>query len=288
MRRYSIFHAPVLSFFSKAFYSDVCHRWKGVGFAYMLLLLIVCWIAPMIKVHMSFSDFVDNEAPKIVSQIPTIRIVNGKASIRKPQPYRITDPDTGQVLAVIDTHGFIKSLDDTSAVVLVKRTEAIFRKNEFETQTFSFREIERFTLSRGMITGWLVTAKKFVAPVLYVPAVLGAFVFRILQALIYACIGLLFAYWCKTKCTYASLLRLSVMAVTPGIIIETILDVAGVNVPFAFLWCFLAAMFFLFFGVKAASQDQNPTVVPGSPYGTNTPGIPDVQNTPNQPPQVFE
>lgn len=59
MKQHSIFHAPVLSFFSKSLYRDVCHKRKGVGFAY-LLLLAVCWIAPVVKVHMELSNFVDN------------------------------------------------------------------------------------------------------------------------------------------------------------------------------------------------------------------------------------
>jgi len=282
MRRYSVIHVPVLSFFSKALYRDVCHQWKGVGFAYLLLLLIVCWIAPIVKLHIGVSDFVDNEASRIVSQIPTITIVDGKASINEPQPYRITEPDTGETLAVIDTTGAINSLEDAKAFVLIKETEAILKQSDFETRTFSFREIDQLTLDQDMVTGWLATAKVFVAPVLYVLAVLGAFVFRILQALIYACIGLLFASWCKSRFTYASLIRLSIVAVTPGIIIATILEVAGVSFPYSG-WCyFLAAMGFLFFGVKAASQDRAPTGGPASPYAMNVPDVPDVPNEPHQ------
>ena len=33
MRRYSIFHVPVMSFYSRALYRDVGLRWKGIGFA---------------------------------------------------------------------------------------------------------------------------------------------------------------------------------------------------------------------------------------------------------------
>lgn len=289
MKRYSIVHVPVLSFFSKALYRDVCHQWKGVGFAYLLLLLIVCWIAPIVKVHTGLSNFVDNEAPRIVSQIPTISIVDGKASINEPQPYRITEPDTGKTLAVIDTTGAARTLADANAFALITETEAIFKKSEIETQTFSFRDIDEFTLDQDMVTGWLAAAKKVVPPVLYVLAVLGAFVFRILQALIYACIGMMFASWCKARFTYASLLRLSIVAVTPGIIVETVLDVAQVNLPYAILWYFLAAMGFLYFGVKAASQDQDTPGASTSPYVANVPDVPYVSNVsdvPHEPHQM--
>jgi hypothetical protein len=259
MKRYSIIHVPALSFFSKALYRDVCFHWKGTGFAYLLLLLAVCWIAPIVKLHVGLSDFVDKVAPKIVSQVPTISIINGKASIKEPQPYSIMDPETGKTLVVIDTTGSTSSLEGTKAIGLVTSTQAIFKKSKIETRTFSFNDIEQFTLDKDKITGWLDTAKTFVAAALYPLAVLGSFIVRIIQLLIYAVIGMLFASWCKGNRTYGELLRLSVVAVTPCIIVKTILGIGQIHIPYAGLWYFLGAMGFLFFGVKAASQDECPT-----------------------------
>ena len=122
MKRYSIIHVPVLSFFSKDLYRDVCYNWKGSGFVYLLLLLSVCWIAPMVKLHVGLSDFVDNEAPKMVTQIPVITIVEGKASIDEPQPYYIQEPETGENLIVIDTTGTITSLEGTEVFALITET----------------------------------------------------------------------------------------------------------------------------------------------------------------------
>lgn len=262
MKQYSIIHIPVWSFFSKALYRDVCCQWKGTGFAHLFLLLLVCWIAPFVKIHEEFSNFVDNEAPKIVSQIPAISIVNGKASIDGPQPYYIQDPETGKKLVVIDTTGAITSLEDAGTFGLIMKTQAIFKKSGVETRIFSFRDIDQFTLDQDRITGWLAAAKKLVVPVLYPFAVIGSFIGRIIQLLIYAVIGLLFAALCKSKRTYAELLRLSVVAVTPCIITKTILGIAQISIPIASLWYFLAAMGFLFFGVKAASQDEDPISEP--------------------------
>jgi len=95
MKRYSIFHAPLLAFGSKSFYRDVGRQWKGVAFGYLILLLVVCWIAPVASIHFGFSNWIDTEAPKIIEQIPAITFNNGKASIDEPQPYRIVDPESG-------------------------------------------------------------------------------------------------------------------------------------------------------------------------------------------------
>jgi hypothetical protein len=259
MKRYSIIHIPAWSFFSKSLYHDVCHEWKGFGFVYLLLLLAVCWTAPIVKLHMVVSDFVDNDAPKIVSQIPVISIVEGKVSIDEPQPYHIREPEKGETLVVIDTTGAITSLEDMEAIVLITETQVIYRESDIETRTFSLEGVKDVTLDQDVVTGWLAVGKKYVALAFYVLALLGSFVGRIIQMLIYAAIGILFSSLCKSERTYAQLLRLSVVAVTPCIIIKTLLGAAQTSVPYAGVWYFLVAMGYLFFGVKAASVEGGPT-----------------------------
>jgi len=86
--------------------------------------------------------------------------------------------------------------------------------------------------------------------------VIVSFVFRILQLLIYAVIGLLFTKICKTKHSYQTLLRLSVMAITPVIIISTVVEIAAIKIPLQSLLYFIAAMGYLFFGVKIVSHKE--------------------------------
>jgi hypothetical protein len=256
MKQYSVFHVPVLSFFSKALYRDVGLQWKGTGFAYLLLLLAICWIPVIIKHQVIFSNFVDNEAPKIINQIPRITITNGKVSLEEPQPYYIKDPDTDEILIIIDTTGAVTSLENSKAIGLITKTKGIFKKNDFETRTFDLNNINKFIFDQNKIKRWLNTIKKILVPVFFPLAVLGSFLVRIIQLLIYAAIGMLFAYWCKLKGTYRLFLRLAAAAVTPAIIIKTILGIASIKLPLAGLWYFFCAMAYLFFCVKVIAQAQ--------------------------------
>jgi hypothetical protein len=255
MKKYSIIHVPILSFFSKALYRDVGLNWKGVGFGYLLLLLAVCWIPPMVKIHRGFAEFVENEAPAVVNQVPEITITDGQASIQEPQPYYIKAPDSNNVLAVIDTTGSITSLEDANAFCLLTEDSVMWQKSQFETQTMELSEVKSFTLDSDRIMGWLRTAEKFIAVIMYPFALLGEYAYRIAQVLIYAAIGLLFASWCKVSLSYPALLRLAVVAVTPCIIVSTVIALVGTTLP-----CFLnvlylvAALAYLFLGVKACSE----------------------------------
>ncbi len=254
MKKFSIIHIPVLSFFSKELYRDVGLYWKGVNFSYLLLLLAVCWIPTMIKIHIGFSDFVNNDAPTVVEQVPEITITNGEVSISEPQPYYIKDPENGDVLAIIDTTGTIESLEDSNAICLLTKTKIMWRKSEAETQIVDLSKIDHFVLSSERVMGWLHTANKFFVIIIYPFALLGSYLFRIVQALIYAAVGLLFALWCQVRLSYATLLRLAVVAMTPCLLAKTIFGIADIHPPYATLISLVITLAYLFFAVKANSE----------------------------------
>lgn len=250
-KHFRIWQVPPLAFFSRSLYRDVALRWQGVAFGYLLLLLALCWIPGAIRIHRSFASFVDEEAPLVIEQIPEITIIDGQAFIDQPQPYTIYDPETGEALLVIDTTGTITSLEQTDARGLVTARQAIIQKNAIETRSFSFESVERYTLDQQKIYRWLDIAKSWAGPVLYPLCVLGSYAYRIVQALIYAAIGLLLVSLCKGKLPFEALLRLSVVAITPAIIIGTLLDAAAIELPLAGLWFFLLAIGYLLFGIRA-------------------------------------
>ena len=256
MKKYSIFHIPFMAFYSKALYRDIALSWKGVCFGYLILMLALCWIPTMLKFNSVFSFMLDSYARQFVDQIPEVRIINGKASIDAPVPYYIIDPTSHRALVIFDTTGRYTVPEDAGAFALVTEIELIVKKSDHETTRYSFRDIEHFILTRQMIRDFTEMLRKYLALALYPLALLGSFVFRIIQVLIYAAIGLVFASVCKSNRSYDSLIRLSVAAITPGLIIDTILYALDIHLPFAGLWFFLAAMGYLYYGVRAAKEEK--------------------------------
>ncbi len=260
MKKYSLIHLPVLSFYLKDVYRDVCLHWRGTCFPYLLLLLAVCWLPAMVDLHRSLSSFIRNDAPALVIQIPHVTINQGVATIAAPQPYTIIDPKTKKPLAILDSTGRHTSLKDTDALVLVTGTEAIVKKSAAETRTYSFTTIDDLTINQQVVNGWLETARKFTAIIIYPLAVAGAFLYRVIQVALYALLGMLFSSALKTKLPYPALVRMSVVAITPGIIVGTALTMAGLTLPYAGVWFFLAAMAYLYLGIYAAATvPVNPT-----------------------------
>ena len=259
MKKFSIIHIPVLSFFSKDLYRDVGLNWKGLCFAYLLLILAVCWIPAILRINTGFAGFVKNDAPAVVEQIPEITITDGQVSIDEPQPYYIKIPDTNDIIGVVDTTGSIESPQDANAFFLLTKTSIIMKQSNFETRTYDLSQVKSFTVSGDGIIKLLHIIKKFLFIILYPIALLSSYVYRIIQALIFAAIGLLFASMCKVSLSYGALLRLAVVAMTPCMIVKTVFSLVGVYFPCIGLLYIVITLAYLYFAVYTCAQTP-PTV----------------------------
>src|SRR4030095_14975845 len=135
MKRYSIFHPLVVSCFSNSLYRDVGKNWGGTGLLYLLLMIALLWIPTIIKGHLGFARFADNDAKGITQQIPAITITNGHASTNVPQPYFIKNPKTGETLAIIDTRDNSEAGNTTVPLVLTE-TKLVTNKSATETRIY--------------------------------------------------------------------------------------------------------------------------------------------------------
>ncbi len=256
-RRYTIIHPLFMSFYSKDFYRDVAQNWKNYAFLYLLFLLALCSVVKTVKIHYDLSDFLTNHAPAFISQFPAVTISNGKASTEADEPYFIKDPNSGEDIIIIDTTGQINSLYDTSAVMLLTETKLIIKKSDRQTQVFALSEIEDFRLDQDVVYGWLRIVQKWLAVVFFPFFVLGSFVYRLVQVLIYGIIGMLFASILKTDIEFQSLISITIMAITPVVILDAFMGPLGISAVFWRFLCFLISMGYLFFGIKAISNSHD-------------------------------
>ncbi len=251
MKRYTILHPLILSFYSQSLYQDVGRNWKGLAFLYLLFLLALSWLPSMVKLQLGLADFLRTDAAAFVQQVPRITISNGEVSTDVETPYFVKDPKTGKPAMIIDLTGKTTSLDRSEAQILLTKKQLMVKKSAAETRVYDLSAVKQFSVDRERIGRWLQIGKKWLIPLVFPFAVLFSYVYRIVQALIYGLIGLLFATISKAALGYQPSVRLAVIAITPVLVLDTIFDVAKVHVPFWSVIGFCVAMAYLFFGVKA-------------------------------------
>lgn len=256
MKKYSLLHPPLLSFFSKDLYRDVGQNWKGIAALYLLLLLAFCWIFETWPVNTKVSQFIINEAPPFIEQIPEITIQDGNVSINESVPYFIHDPESNDVIAIIDTSGQYTSLDNTEAYLLLTKNKLIARQSETETRIYDLSQIDEFFVDQTTVNKIVGIFKTSFPFVFYVCAVIFSFIYRLIQVLIYGAIGLLLCKVAKVSLDYQALVRLAVIAITPVVLLDTVLEITGFKIPLFGLVAFAIAMCYLYLGVSA-NKDQS-------------------------------
>ena len=226
------------------------------------------WIPTIIKAQLGISNWVDGDAKEITKQIPAITISKGQVSTDVTTPYFIKDPKTGTDIAIIDTIGTHTSLENTEAKLLLTKSKLIAMKNATETQTYDLSGIESFYLDRARVEGWLAACKVWFVPVFYPLALIFSFIFRAVQILIYALIGLGFARMLHANLSYKTLMRLSAIAITPVLVLNLLFEFVPLQIPKWFLLGIVVALGYLFFAVKVNAdaeevvEYQPPTAYP--------------------------
>jgi hypothetical protein len=270
MRRYGLLHPLWMSFFSKDLYRDVGQHWGNVVFLYLFFLLAVAWLPRMIRFDVEVRDYVRDQAPAIVDQIPRITIRDGIASSEGPQPHCIVDPGKGGCVAIIDTTGSTKEIAGTDTKILLTDKQLIYAPSASETRTYSLAKIKELTIDAASVNRWLQTGARFLAVVAFPFVVLVSFCFRVIQVLLYAVAGLAFSRLQGMNLGFATICRLATVALTPVIIIQTVIDLSGAEAPVPRVVFLAVTLGYLFFGIKACTepnpeQPQAPGQAEGSP-----------------------
>ena len=254
MKQYNMFHIPVLSFFSGRLYHDVCRHWKGICFFYLLLILAICWIPTSMKASNAWQTLMDEHLPDVCVQIPTVTITDGELSIDKPEPYIISDPDKGMPMMIIDTTGEHTSLDDSEAICLVTQTEIFVQSNPNKIEVYSLKEIDSLELNRDIVEGWLSKLTPIVKGVIYPVGLFGSFMFRLMQALFFAIVGLIIGSCIGQELPFGAYMRMAVVAMTPSMICKTVLFAIGISIPFMSLLYVLSVVGLLIYALKATKR----------------------------------
>jgi len=266
-KRFTYFDALWQSFFSRSLYLDVAKRWRGVGFLYLLLIVIISWLPDLAKMQISFQQLRGGAAEGLIRQVPAISITDGVASADVETPYFIKDPKDGKVLAIIDFTGQYTNLENTSAVVLLTRQEVIGKKSEKETRIYSLSGVKHFAIDQARVRRWVYLFLTWFVVLIAPFAIVFTYAYRICQALIYALVGMAFASSFHLKLTYSTLLRITCVALTPLVIFTTVTDLLPLHrvFPRLLVWLIHLAIAVLYIGFAVKACAAEPAESPSTP-----------------------
>ncbi len=251
-----MWRALYLSFYSKDFYRDVGQNWRGLALSYLFLLVLLYCIPLTLTANQGFREFVDSDGQALIEKMPVMTFKSGKLSIPNPQPYSIFNgqtyegTQTQKPLIIFDSTGAHKMDDLYKGQVLVTDRYVHLRENDGEIRSYAFDKFPDMVVDHGWLHEMANAAKHWFPAIFFVFILACLYLMRIIQVLIYGLFGMLFNKAMRAFLEYPQLVRLSVIALTPVLVIDTLLMVFAPGTSWSWLGFFLA-MGYLVFGIRA-------------------------------------
>jgi hypothetical protein len=250
MKTFPFWQAPYLAWFSQDFYRDVAQRWRGLALTYLLILIAVLWLPNALRLNQNLETFRTQDLPPILEQVPKLEIQNGEVKADVKMPYRIVDPRTNETLVVIDTNASETDFDRLNTAVLITKTQVISNRTGLN-RSFNVGDLEGVSVDKESLERFIDGSIAWTRTLAYPLLVINSWGYRLMQALIFGVIGLIIANSIQAKLPYAAVVRLSVIALTPVIILRTLFDFFGIVLPFWWLLAFAITMIYLYQAIKA-------------------------------------
>ena len=245
-----------MAFYSRDLYRSAATEWAGRGLLYLLLLLALSWIPSAIRWHSNLAGFAARSADT-VKQLPTVTIANGEMHATPPGRHVVRDRD-GTLVAIIDDGIDTVPGDLNSEALVVTRREAGIVQPGLDRRVWPFTPGTNLTVTPARV-GSIVRSLPAVLPIVgYLLCLVGSFVFRTVQVLIYAAIVQAMAGRARAKFDYAAAMRLAAIAVTPVIVLRTLLWFAPSEPSWYIRWplALVITIGYLWFGVRSSAPRE--------------------------------
>ena len=277
MRQYAGWQAPFYSFWSKSFYVDVAKNWGGLAYLYLLVLLCFTWLFMSVKLQIDFSYQIDHSIRPMIPQMPVITVDKGSLSIDKPSPYTVNGVD-GKAKITFDTRDNPIKAADAPGIFLVKKNIIIFKESELDKQLAEVREgkndssapigrpdqeIDLFStfdhavMDQKVDNEFLDTIKKSIFVFVFPIALPCGFCLCVVQSLIYGLFAMAVASANQVSLSYASAVRLSIMAMTPVILLDSLLKLRNLDSIFWGPLALIITIGYIMFAVRSNVSDPN-------------------------------
>jgi len=223
---------PVLSLYSVAFYRRVARQRLGRGLAYLVYLSSLYAAAIAIALLAFWLPAADRFVDWLAPNLPEVKLTDHGAVMDAPQPFVLTHPTLGTLLA-IDTRVETPSADDLrgAPVFFVSRTQVVVSEGR-EGQRRVYDLVPQTPEARARWEGLVVNGasvkriygrlRLLAAPLAFVACLVFFFVWKLLAALAYSLLGLVLNMLRRERLPYASILTLACFAMTAVILLQTL------------------------------------------------------------------
>ena len=216
-------------------------------------------------------DFLETMAAKYDSLFPEITIRNGQASIREKQPYIVEGLGDKDLLLMVDTREgqvplVLDQLQKVSTGAVLTR-DSIVIKNQREIRFIPLKDLPDMVINSTHIQDFLGEYLPRVIRWITVAIVLYFLFAKPLQILLLALIPYLAARSYSVELSYGQALKLTSVAMIVPVVLEFVLDMAGIHIPAQFALYLALYIALLWLAVRDLAQGPGVSEGPATAGG---------------------
>lgn len=258
----NFFRIILLSFHSPQLYIDVLSKWKHWGLAFLLRFSILVTLVSSVALF-SFISLIDFNSPSmhsLLSNIPEIKVVNGKGEFIDSNinsPLEIKSSDGSKTLIAIDLNK--QSSEANTSDIPVLFTSNMISINFLNAAPLNLNYQDLFNDSKDniinselLINFLNAQQKNILGMILFLGVPLGSLVYFFLTLLktgFYSSIAHIISTIFKLNLTFQQLTRVAIVANVPAVIISTVYVLIFFDSPLLQLDQYLIGLVHLFYFV---------------------------------------
>ncbi len=253
------------SFYRGSIYREAAWSWRGLAYQYLIILLLFLWIVAGLHLQLVVASYIDGFLIPFFDDMPRFDHKNGTLTMDKPgEVYQVKDRRNGRVLVDFDLRKVPRDPPLSEDGIFYRRTALILHhEGKEEISPFKERDEPESTKqkeptdTKGKENEWssakfvLERVKNFFALFVVGSLWIASFLLCAVQSLVYAFIGKLLAVLNRVTLTYAQLVRIAIVAMTPTLLIDTVQKLTCTGIPAWALVSFVLSLAYLLFGVRA-------------------------------------
>ena len=248
-----------LSIYDKNFGTGIRQEKTAKSVKYLVILMAVIGSIIMIKADFKMYYGLDKFTTTLKNDYPDFELKDGYLFCQGDMPFIIQDKDA---IIIFDTTGKTDAsvLNGYSSGALITESTLVYKKNNVESRTYNLSEAKMFNFTRtgriGIIHNWTIPALIFV----FLFGVFFIFLWKMTGVFFLSLIALVLSKILSVDLDFQTLFKISIYAIVVPTIIDSGLDLAGVNIPHFWVVYYAIAIFYLWRFIKVPKENGDKTL----------------------------
>lgn len=238
------------SFYSPTAYLHVGASWKGLGVGYLLVVVVVWAVPDMIRQYHATTTFAESYVRDLFWQVPEMKLQDGILLVKDATPHYVKDPVNGVQLIIIDTTGKTVSLENGAAKVLLTKTQTIYSQGSNNIKHAPHGH-KPYLVNKEALDALRDRFNKWFFPMYAIAVVAAKSIMFGLLAMAGVAVGVVYARLVGSTLGLFSIARIAAVAVTPSIIVYSLMELGLVRIPQWWLWAFVISCSYTIFGIRS-------------------------------------